>query len=65
MIKAIIYTAIGYWLSRQVYQRYDMEKRKSDDELTKRRLEVYLESKGWKETEIKTAIGKIYRKDEQ
>jgi len=65
MIKAILYTAIGYWLSRQVYQRYDLAKRKADKELTKRRLEIYLETAGWNTKEVQKAINKIYREDEQ
>jgi hypothetical protein len=57
--------AIGYWLSRQVFERYDLAKRKSDQKRFKRRLEIYLETGGWNKAEVKEAIETIYKEDEQ
>lgn len=61
MIRAIIFTAVGYWLSRQVYLRYDLEKRRSDQARLKRKLQVYLETAGWNKDDIQHAIDKIYK----
>lgn len=59
MIRAIIFTAIGYWLSRQVYLRYDAFKRKEEQAAIRRKLQVYLESQGWNKEEIKEAMNSV------
>ncbi len=65
MIKAIIYTAIGYWVSRQIYHRYDVAKRKTEKAKEKQRLESYLKTRGFNSNEIQEALLIIYKEDEQ
>ena len=60
MIRAIIFTAVGYWLSRQVYLRYDFAKREEEKINTKRKLQIYLETVGWSEKEIKEALNRTF-----
>lgn len=64
MIRAILFTAVGYWISRKVYENYDLQKRKNSLKKTEDRLENYLKSFGWKTAEIKKAKKEILRENE-
>lgn len=65
MIRAIIFTAVGFWISRQVYEKYELNQLKAERETTKRKLNNYLVSIGWNDIEIEQASLKILGKDEQ
>lgn len=63
MIRAIIFTAVGYWLSRQVYLRYDQSKREAENAATKRKLQIYLETVGWNEQEVEEALNRTFNNE--
>ncbi len=65
MMRAIICTAVGFWMSRQVYERHELSQRKLEKEATKIKLKNYLISIGWNQAEIDSATLIIFEKNEQ
>ena len=60
MMKAIIYAAIGYWLSRQFYESYLKGQQQKNVEKAKFKLKEYLIEQGLSKTEINTAEQQIF-----
>jgi hypothetical protein len=65
MIRAIVFTAVGFWISRQIYEKYELNQRTIERESTQRKLRNYLISIGWNTSEIDNADLKIFGKNEQ
>ena len=65
MMRALIFTVLGYWLSRQVYEKYDLRKQEAAKTAFKKRLTTYLQSKGFTETEVSEAQKIICKENEQ
>jgi hypothetical protein len=60
MIKAVVFAAIGFWLSREVYERFDKKHQKELHEQSKRKVSLYLKKVGWSAQEIKAAEKEIF-----
>lgn len=65
MIRAIVFTAVGFWISKEIYEKYELNQRKVERESTQRKLKNYLESVGWSAAEVESADLKIFGKNEQ
>tara|TARA_R110000868_G_scaffold250694_3_gene507430 strand:+ start:362 stop:559 length:198 start_codon:yes stop_codon:yes gene_type:complete len=65
MIRAIVFTAVGFLISKHVYEKYELNQRKIEKENTQRKLRNYLISIGWNTSEIENADLKIFGKNEQ
>lgn len=61
MIKAVVFAAIGFWLSREVYERFDKKNQKELYEQTKRKVSLYLKKSGWSTKEIREAESEIFK----
>jgi len=59
MIRAILFAAVGYWISRQVYERYDKANRLEREQDIERKLIAWLTAEGWTTEEIKEATDEI------
>lgn len=64
MIRAVVFTAIGFWISSQVYERLALKQRKVEKEATKRKLRNYLISVDWNQSEIEGLTLKVFGTDE-
>lgn len=60
-MRAIIYTAIGFWLSRQFYERHLKAKEREKLDKTKYRLGEFLKEKGFSSEEINQAKAELFR----
>jgi len=52
-MKTIITLAVGFWLGRQIYIKYDKEQAKEMEEGMKKRLQSFLKENGLTKTEVK------------
>jgi hypothetical protein len=52
-MKTIITLAVGFWLGRQIYIKYDKEEAKKMEEGVKNRLQSFLKDNGLSKTEVK------------
>lgn len=59
MIRAILFAAAGFWLSRKLYQTYDLKKRKELLKEIEQRTRELLADDGWTKQEIELAIDDI------
>jgi len=64
MIRAILFAAVGYWVSRKIYEAYDLKKRKEMLETIERRIAAILDEEGWSKKEIENAIDEILGENE-
>lgn len=58
-MKTVVTLAVGFWLGRQIYVRYDREKIKKKEERVKSRLEAFLKENGLNRTQVQTTIKEI------
>lgn len=58
-MRTVVTLAVGFWLGRQVYIKYDKEKVKKKEEQVKNRLETFLKQNGLTKTEVKTTLNEI------
>ena len=58
-MKTIITLAVGFWLGRQIYIKYDKEQAKEMEEGVKKRLQSFLEENGLTKTEVKETTEEI------
>lgn len=61
MIRAIIYTALGYWLSRQFYESHLKAKEQEKLEKMKYKLGELLDEKGFSSEEINKAKAELFQ----
>lgn len=59
MIRAVIFTAVGYWLSRQYYERFDLVQRQQREADISSRLNRLLAGYGLTEEEVSAAKKEI------
>lgn len=52
-MKTIITLAVGFWLGRQIYIKYDKEEAKKMEEGVKNRLQSFLKDNGLSKIEVK------------
>ena len=52
-MKTIITLAVGFWLGRQIYIKYDKQQAKEMEEGVKKRLQSFLKDNGLTKTEVK------------
>lgn len=65
MIRAIVFAAIGFWVSRKIYENIDLQKQQEHKQLIKQRLSSHLKKIGLNKKEIDQAIQKVIPRDEQ
>jgi len=58
-MKTIITLAVGFWLGRQIYIKYDKEQAKEMEEGMKKRLQSFLKENGLTKTEVKETTEEI------
>jgi len=58
-MKTIITLAVGFWLGRQIYIKYDKEQAKEMEESVKKRLQSFLKENGLTKTEVKETTEEI------
>lgn len=58
-MKTIITLAVGFWLGRQIYIKYDKEQAKEMEEGIKKRLQSFLKENGLTKTEVKETTEEI------
>ena len=58
-MRTVVTLAVGFWLGRQIYVRYDREKIKKKEERVKSRLEAFLKENGLNRTQVQTTIKEI------
>jgi len=58
-MRTVITLAVGFWLSRQIYIKYDKEKMKKKEDQVKSRLEAFLKENGLTKTEVKETMDEI------
>jgi len=58
-MKTIITLAVGFWLGRQIYIKYDKEQAKEMEEGVKKRLQSFLKENGLTKTEVKETTEEI------
>lgn len=58
-MKTIITLAVGFWLGRQIYIKYDKEQAKEMEEGVKKRLQSFLKENGLTKTEVKDTTEEI------
>lgn len=51
-MKTIITLAVGFWLGRQIYIKYDKQQAKKMEEGVKKRLQSFLKENGLTKTEV-------------
>ena len=58
-MKTIITLAVGFWLGRQIYIKYDKGKAKEMEKGIKNRLQSFLKENGLGKTEVKETTEEI------
>ncbi len=58
-MRTVITLAVGFWLSRQIYIKYDKGKMKKKEDQVKSRLEAFLKENGLTKTEVKETMDEI------
>lgn len=58
-MRTVITLAVGFWLGRQIYVKYDREKVQQKEERVKSRLEAFLKENGLTRTEVKETVNEI------
>jgi len=59
MMRAIIFAAIGFWISRKIYENYDQRRRQEIVKIMERRIGNILLEDGWTDEEIRIAQDEI------
>ena len=58
-MRTVITLAVGFWLGRQIYAKYDKDKMQKKEERVKSRLEAFLKENGLTRTEVKETVNEI------
>lgn len=58
-MRTVVTLAVGFWLGRQIYVRYDREKVKKKEEQVKSRLEAFLKENGLNRTQVQATVKEI------
>jgi hypothetical protein len=58
-MRTVVTLAVGFWLGRQIYVRYDREKVKKKEEQVKSRLEAFLKENGLNRTQVQETVKEI------
>ena len=58
-MRTVITLAVGFWLGRQVYIKYDKKKVQQREQQVKSRLETFLKQNGLTKTEVNSTINEI------
>ncbi|MBQ21677.1 MAG: hypothetical protein CMD31_13060 [Flavobacteriales bacterium] len=58
-MRTVVTLAVGFWLGRQLYVRYDREKVKKKQERVKSRLEAFLKENGLNQTQVEETVKEI------
>ena len=58
-MRTVVTLAVGFWLGRQIYVRYDREKVKKKEEQVKSRLEAFLKENGLNRTQVQATVKDI------
>lgn len=65
MIRAILFAAVGFWLSRKLYEAYDLKKREEMLKTIEGNAINLLAEEGWTNKEIDFALEEILGEYEQ
>ena len=58
-MRTIVSLAIGFWLGREIYIKYDKEEALKKEQAIKKRLKTFLEKNGLSQNEVKEETNEI------
>ncbi|HEY9084024.1 MAG TPA: hypothetical protein VIN73_11870 [Vicingaceae bacterium] len=58
-MRTVVTLAVGFWLARQLYVRYDREKINKKQQRVKSRLEAFLKENGLNPVQVDVAVKEI------
>jgi|GEM_PF-1441438 len=65
MIRVILFAAIGFYLSRRLYERYDKQQAMEKENVFRRRVKVLLKREGLSAKTISQLEKELFKNNEQ